>query len=207
MGLWDSRRSDSQVLAVAGVWREARTAHRAGGELRGRPSIDSLQKMRVGPSGSDCRIRSQTTLKLLGSKAPVVSVQGKGATRSHQVRIRKTNGSESPLKCRKRRDAIESRLQSLACDRAWEIPVYCSSGGRHERRRDPGLGFCAERGNLSPRCKGRTPSGRPTRSRVPMRGTGADRPVRAMKPGNAGRAKVVGLSSDGRRSTRSGRNL
>ena len=39
-----------------------------------------------------------------------------------------------------------------------------------------------------------------------MRGTGADRPVRAMKPGNAGRAKVVGLSSDGRGSTSNGRS-
>ena len=148
--------------------------------------------MRVGPSGSGCRTRSQTTLELLGSKALVVSVQGKGVTRSHQVRTRKTNESELPLKCRKRRDVIESRLQSLACDKVRGIPVYCPGGGRHERQREPGLGFCAERGNLSPRCQGRTPSGRPTRGRVPMRGTEADRLVRAMKPGNSGRAKESG---------------
>jgi len=167
----------------------------------------AAQEMRAGPSGSGCRIRSQTTLELLGSRAPVVSVQGKGATRSHQVRTRKTNESELPLKCRKRRDAIETRLQSLAWDRAWRIPVYCPGGGRHERRREPGLGFCAERGNLSPRCEGRTPSGGPARSRVPMRGTGADRPVGAMKPGNAGRAKAVGPSSEGHGSTSTGRSL
>jgi hypothetical protein len=186
------------------------TVRHEGAERRPRWSPNcsyAAQKMRVGPSGSACRSRSQTALELLGSKAPVVSVQGKGATGSHQVRTRKTNESEPPLKCRKRRDVIESRPQSLACDKAWGIPVYCPSGGRHERRREPGLGFCAERGNLSPRCEGRTPSGRPTRSRVPMRGTGADRPVRAMKPGNAGRAKVVGPSGDGRRSTSNGRSL
>ena len=43
------------------------------------------------------------------------------------------------------------------------------------------LGPCAERGNLSPRCEGRSPRGRPPRMRRPMRGTGAERPVRAMK--------------------------
>jgi hypothetical protein len=40
-----------------------------------------------------------------------------------------------------------------------------------------------------------------------MRSTGADRPVRAKKPGNAGRAKVVGLSGDECKSTRDGRSL
>jgi hypothetical protein len=146
----------------------------------------------VGPSGSGCRTRSQTALELLGLKALVVSVQGKGATGSHQVRARKTNESESLMKCRKRRDVIETRLQSLAWDKVWGIPAYCPGGDRHERWRESGLGFCVERGNLSPRCQGRPPSGRPTRDRVPMRGTGADRPVRAMKLGNAGRAKGSG---------------
>ena len=46
-----------------------------------------------------------------------------------------------------------------------------------------------ERGNLSPRCEGRNPRGRPPRMRSPMRGTGAERPVRAMKSGKLDGAK------------------
>ncbi len=38
----------------------------------------AAQEMRAGPSGSACRSRSQTALELLGLRALVVSVQGKG---------------------------------------------------------------------------------------------------------------------------------
>ncbi len=145
--------------------------------------------MRVGPSGSGCRIRSQTTSKLRGSRARVVSVRGKGGPRVRQVCVEKTNESEPLMKCRKRRNVIETRLQSLVWDRAWGRPVYCPGGGRHKGGESSTTGSCAERGNLSPRCQGRPSSGRPTRGRVPMRGTGADRLVVVMMPGNAGGAK------------------
>ncbi len=36
------------------------------------------------------------------------------------------------MTCRKLRDAIETRLQSLAWDEARGEPVDCLSGGRHE---------------------------------------------------------------------------
>jgi hypothetical protein len=42
--------------------------------------------------------------------------------------------------------------------------------------------------------KGESQAAETARGRVPMRGTGADRLVRAMKPGNAGRAKEAGCS-------------
>jgi hypothetical protein len=45
---------------------------------------------------------------------------------------------------------------------------------------------------LRPRAEGRPPSGRSARGSVPMRGTGADRPVVAPKSGNAGGAKGAG---------------
>lgn len=41
----------------------------------------AAQKMRVGPSGLGYKTRSQTALELLKSRAPVVSVLGKGATK------------------------------------------------------------------------------------------------------------------------------
>src|SRR3954469_3392626 len=60
-----------------------------------------------------------------------------------------------------------------------------------------GSGSRGERGNLSSRCQGRCPSGRPTRTKIPMRGTGADQPVVASKPGNAGGAKGLNGSAEG----------
>ncbi len=73
------------------------------------------------------------------------------------------------------------------------------------RRRDSDLGFRAERGNLSVRCEGRSPSGSPARARVPMRATGAEQLVVAMKFAKANGAKglrhldlVVGQPVEGR---------
>jgi hypothetical protein len=73
------------------------------------------------------------------------------------------------------------------------------------RWREPDLGFCMERVNLCSDSEvertGRdlereTPSGRTVRGRVPMRSTGADRPVVAVKPGNAGGAKGAGYPDE-----------
>lgn len=44
----------------------------------------------------------------------------------------KTNVSEPLMKCRKRRDVIETELQSLARDEARGEPVDCPSGDRHK---------------------------------------------------------------------------
>ena len=53
-----------------------------------------------------------------------------GGTR--QVRAWNTNASEPLTTCRKRRDVIETRLQSLAWDQAQGVPADCLSGDRHE---------------------------------------------------------------------------
>src|SRR5215475_12766151 len=138
--------------------------------------------MRAGPSGSDCRIRVQTTVSCFGPMAEVVSVTEKaGYTR--QVRAGKTNASKPSMICRKRRNVAETRLLSLAWEEARRKPADCPSGDRHEDGVRPARGSCVERGNLSPRCQGRTPSGRPTWGRVPMRGEGAVGSVLVTKPG------------------------
>ena len=63
--------------------------------------------------------------------AGVVSETEKaGPTR--QVSAGKTNESAPLMTCRKRRDAIETRLQLLAWDEARGEPVDCPSDGRHE---------------------------------------------------------------------------
>ena len=114
---------------------------------------------------------------------------GKRRDQSRQVCAGQTNASEPLLMCRKRRDVAKTRLQLLACDKARRKPADWPSGDRHEDGVRPARGSCAERGNLSPRCEGRPPSGRPTRSRVPMRGEGTDGFVVPSRPGNAGGGK------------------
>src|SRR3954463_2747769 len=114
---------------------------------------------------------------------------GKRREQSRQVCAGQTNVSEPLLTCRKRRDVAKTRLPLLACDKARRKLADWPSGDRHEDGVRPTRGSCVERGNLSPRCQGRPPRGRPLRSRVPMRGTGADGFVVPSKPGNAGGGK------------------
>jgi hypothetical protein len=54
------------------------------------------------------------------------------AGQTRQVSTGKTNESKPPMKCRKRRDVIETGLQLLVRDEARRKPVDCSSGDRHE---------------------------------------------------------------------------
>src|SRR6266481_6219473 len=87
--------------------------------------------MRAGPSGPGCRTGSQTTGCCSGPMTRVVSETEK-AGQTRQVQAEKTNESEPPMKCRKRRDVIETGLQLLARDQARGTPVSCPSGDRHE---------------------------------------------------------------------------
>lgn len=54
------------------------------------------------------------------------------AGQTRQVSAGKANESEPLMKCRKRRDATETRLWSLAWDEARGKPADCPSGDRHE---------------------------------------------------------------------------
>ena len=54
------------------------------------------------------------------------------AGETRQVCAGKTNVSEPLTTCRKRRDVIETRLQSLVWDKARGMPADCPSGDRHE---------------------------------------------------------------------------
>ena len=167
----------------------ATTARRGGSDVT-RPTRSSLaaREMRAGPSDPDHRIRVQTTASCAGTTAGVVSVAEK-ARKTRQACAGKTNAREPLMTCRKRWNVAETRLQLLAWDEARRKPVDWPSGDRHEDGVRPARGSCAERGNRSPRRQGRSPSGRPVRRRVPMRGTGTDGSAVAMKPGNAGGAK------------------
>ncbi len=74
------------------------------------------RKMRVGPSKPACRSRLQPTLSCCSRKAPVVSVKGKGTTRSCQGWIREMSVSEPLMRCRKEKDDVKTDVLTLHQD-------------------------------------------------------------------------------------------
>ena len=60
-----------------------------------------------------------------------MSVARKGG-RIRQVRIKKTNGSEPLMKCRKNVSGVETGIETLSRERGGGGPVYSSTGVRHE---------------------------------------------------------------------------
>jgi hypothetical protein len=128
-------------------------------------------------------------LRVMGIKSICGERLRKRWNKIHQVCAEKMNESEPLMKHRKCSDVIETKLLGLAWDKIWELPVYCPSDDRCRRGMSSVTGFYREHGNLSFRCQGRSSSGRPMRGRVPMRDTGADQLVVAMKFVKANRAK------------------
>jgi hypothetical protein len=117
------------------------------------------------------------------------------------VRTEKANVSEPLLKCRKRSDDIKTGVQLLPWDESGgclligqvvsgmkvarvRFRLQC---GTWERLAPIWLVGCWTRQR-----EGGTRAAETVRVRVPMRGRRADRPVVAVKPGNAGRAKGTG---------------
>jgi hypothetical protein len=139
-------------------------------------------------------------------RAEVLSVAEKARDGARQVWAKKASASEPLMTCRKLQRGRRNRVWDLGLGSAWGIPAYCPGAVRHEggaslaRASVWNTGTCrpAPAGGqwrsdgLRSRVEGRSPSGRPARGRVPMRGTGADRLVVAMRPGNAGGATGAG---------------
>jgi len=60
------------------------------------------------PLGVGLQEQAPNHLKLHGLRAFVVSVDGKGMTRSCQVRFRETSASEPLMRCRKQKDDVKT---------------------------------------------------------------------------------------------------
>lgn len=118
-----------------------------------------------------------------------------------QVRAEKANESEPPLTCRKRTDGIETGVQLLPRDEPGGSlligqVVPGTKAARARIRRWHGtwepVASAGPDACWSGWRKGVPQAAETARGRVPVRGTGADRPVVARKPGNAGGAKGTG---------------
>ena len=100
-----------------------------------------------------------------------------------------TSASKPPTKCRKCRDEVKTGKWPLARDKSGSRLQADRTASGMKGGVTPYSGLDAERGNLSSRCEGSSASGGPVSAGVPKRGTGAEQPVVAAKPGNAGGAK------------------
>ena len=61
-----------------------------------------------------------------------MSVAGKGGAVLRQVRIEKTNASEPLMTCRKTLTDVETGIETLSWEESGGLPVYRSTGVRHE---------------------------------------------------------------------------
>jgi hypothetical protein len=147
--------------------QDARVSRQAGYEMRDRPLAIGVQAL------------AANRLELRWLRARVVSVKEK-ARQTCQVRVGKTSASEPLMKRRNCKLASEPRC---ACYLGISVGDTCLLPTRRPalRWRESDSGSYLELENLSSRCQGRSPSGSPTRIRVPMRGTGAEWSAVAMR--------------------------
>ena len=144
--------------------------------------------------------------KVRRSRAGVLSVAEKARHRARQVWIKKANVSEPLMTRRNGKDDIETGAEPEPRDEPGGcLPIGQAVSGVEAARAWSGL-RCGTWEPVVPRSRtasgavlacgrfveARTPSSRSARGRVVMRGTGADRPVVAVTPGNAGRATGAG---------------
>ncbi len=128
---------------------------------------------------------------------------GKGVLRGRQVRAKKANASEPPVKCRKRSDDVETGEESLTRDQpgGYLLTAQAASGMKAARAWlrllrgtcEPATSISGVVGEVSTSAREGGPQAAETaRGRVPTRGAGTDRSIVVMKPGNAGGAKGAG---------------
>jgi len=161
-------------------------------------------RCRVGDGGRSSGIALQGEVsnhrELLRLRAVVVSVAEKAHV-MRQVGAGKANESEPLLKRRKRTDVIETGVPLLPRDE----PGGCLLTGqvvtgaevararsRHWHGTWEPVAPAVLAGCWTGRLKGGPQAAESVRGRVPVRGTGADRLVVAVRPGNAGGAKGTG---------------
>ena len=142
---------------------------------------DAVSKMKGGPSKSACRSRLPTAVSCWSRRAAGGERYGKGAARLHQVRVKETSVSKLLRRHRNRSSEgtktgappLSAKSMVVTYLLAMRCPVY--------KRRDFHLGFGTELENLIWRWEGKGTSGSPARPKVPIRRSGTDCLVVALK--------------------------
>ena len=168
----------SRLAFVERIWKSVKyeevvccERHRSRSE-RGRCFIKDEGR----PLGVGLQEQASNRHELHWSRAIVVNVDGKGGARLRQVRFKETNGSKPLMTCRNVLNDAETGTRTSVPRRKVEDICLLLNRRPARRRRDLDPGFGKELRNLSSRCEGRSSSGKHREARVPMQGTGTDRP-------------------------------
>ena len=148
--------------------------------------------MKVGPSKPAFRSRLQTTPSRCGQESWWWGRLKAAKKYFGQVRIRETNESEPLMTRRNSEICRQNQGRFYLLGQVCRTPDDWASGGRRIGGVKLIQASVRNCGNPSFRCKGRSTSGGNHEARVPMRSTGTDRPVVALKAGNAAGAKRSG---------------
>jgi hypothetical protein len=148
--------------------------------------------MKVGPSEPPCRRGLQTAISCFGPRTAVVNVMVKRrGVRSRPSVDRRDECKRSSDEASK---TAKTTLKTRACTMSWDKHDYWSCGCPVYRRHDSYPGFRMELENRVGDAKGKGPSGKPMRPKVPMHWPGAHCFVVATRRGNTRGAKGAGHS-------------
>src|SRR5215213_394453 len=121
------------------------------------------------PASNPCKLRS--------SRAIVVSVAVKGGRQSRQVRSGEASESEPLMTCRNAKDDVKTGGSSILRDQFGGCPEGRPSDIRHVGGAKPDQALVWNVRTCRSAAKGDVQAAKPARTRVPMRGTGAEQPV------------------------------
>jgi hypothetical protein len=121
------------------------------------------------PASNPCKLRP--------SRAAVVSVAAKGGAQSRQVRSREASESEPLMTCRNAKGDVKTGGSSTSWDQFGGCPEDRPSDIRHIGGAKPDQALVRNVRTCRPAAKGDVQAVKPARTRVPMRGTGAEQLV------------------------------
>ena len=130
-----------------------------------------------GPLEVGSQVQASNPCKLRASRATVVSVAEKAGLRFRQVRSGEASESEPLMTCRNAKGDVKTGGSSSFRDQFGGCPEDCPSGIRHVGGAKPDQALVWNVRTCRPDAKGDVQAAKTARTRVPMRGTGAEQPV------------------------------
>ena len=123
------------------------------------------------------QVQASNHCKLRSSRAMVVSVAAKGGTTSRQVGSGEASASKPLMTCRNSIDDATTGGVIFSRDKLGGCPEDCPSGIRHVSGAKPDQALARNVRTCRADVKGAVQAAETVRTRVPMRGTGAEWPI------------------------------
>ncbi len=127
-----------------------------------------------GPLEAGSQVLASNRCQLRSSKAMVVSVAGKGGTRSCQVRSGEASESEPLMTCRNSKGDVKTGGAIFSRDKLGGCPEDCPSGIRHVSGAKPDQALVRNVRSCGLDVLGGVQAAKSARASVPLRGTGAE---------------------------------